>query len=102
MISAARPTVSSARSVTGFFVMKALTVTESPLARRAAAFPLGGGLSSRPMAALCWPNGTAHCRWEEGTMVTRYDAIVIGTGQSGPPLASRLADEGMRVAVIER
>ena len=27
-------------------------------------------------------------------MATRYDAIVIGTGQSGPPLASRLADEG--------
>ncbi|HTO84908.1 MAG TPA: FAD-dependent oxidoreductase, partial [Methylomirabilota bacterium] len=35
-------------------------------------------------------------------MTTRYDAIVIGTGQSGPPLASRMADEGMKVAVIER
>jgi pyruvate/2-oxoglutarate dehydrogenase complex dihydrolipoamide dehydrogenase (E3) component len=39
---------------------------------------------------------------EEGIMVTRYDAIVIGTGQSGPPLAARLADEGMKIAVIER
>src|SRR5215475_13397562 len=35
-------------------------------------------------------------------MSTRYDAIVIGTVQSGPPLASRMADEGMKVAVIER
>ncbi len=31
-----------------------------------------------------------------------FDAIVIGTGQSGPSLAHRLADAGMRVAVIER
>jgi pyruvate/2-oxoglutarate dehydrogenase complex dihydrolipoamide dehydrogenase (E3) component len=35
-------------------------------------------------------------------MATRFDAIVIGTGQSGPPLASRMADEGLKVAVIER
>jgi pyruvate/2-oxoglutarate dehydrogenase complex dihydrolipoamide dehydrogenase (E3) component len=35
-------------------------------------------------------------------MTTRYDAIVIGTGQSGPPLAARMADEGMKIAVIER
>jgi pyruvate/2-oxoglutarate dehydrogenase complex dihydrolipoamide dehydrogenase (E3) component len=32
----------------------------------------------------------------------RYDAIVIGTGQAGPPLARRLAAAGMMVAVIER
>ena len=31
-----------------------------------------------------------------------YDAIVIGAGQSGPPLAARLAAAGMRVAMIER
>ena len=31
-----------------------------------------------------------------------YDAIVIGTGQAGPPLARRLAGAGMTVAVIER
>jgi cation diffusion facilitator CzcD-associated flavoprotein CzcO len=31
-----------------------------------------------------------------------YDAIVIGTGQAGPPLAARLVDTGMKVAVIER
>jgi pyruvate/2-oxoglutarate dehydrogenase complex dihydrolipoamide dehydrogenase (E3) component len=34
--------------------------------------------------------------------VHQYDAIVIGTGQSGPALASRLAGAGMKVAVIER
>ena len=31
-----------------------------------------------------------------------YDAIVIGTGQSGPALAARLSGAGQRVAVIER
>jgi pyruvate/2-oxoglutarate dehydrogenase complex dihydrolipoamide dehydrogenase (E3) component len=32
----------------------------------------------------------------------KFDAIVIGTGQSGPSLAERMVREGMRVAVIER
>jgi pyruvate/2-oxoglutarate dehydrogenase complex dihydrolipoamide dehydrogenase (E3) component len=36
------------------------------------------------------------------TGVARYDAIIIGTGQAGPPLARRLAAAGMTVAVIER
>ncbi len=31
-----------------------------------------------------------------------YDAIIIGTGQAGPPLAGRLTAAGMKVAVIER
>ena len=31
-----------------------------------------------------------------------YDAIIIGTGQSGPSLAGRLAGTGMKVAIIER
>jgi pyruvate/2-oxoglutarate dehydrogenase complex dihydrolipoamide dehydrogenase (E3) component len=31
-----------------------------------------------------------------------YDEIVIGTGQSGPYVTSRLAAAGMKVAVIER
>jgi pyruvate/2-oxoglutarate dehydrogenase complex dihydrolipoamide dehydrogenase (E3) component len=35
-------------------------------------------------------------------MAVTYDAIVIGTGQAGPPLAIRLANAGMRVAIIER
>ncbi len=34
--------------------------------------------------------------------MTKYDAIVIGAGQAGPPLAARLAGSGMRVAVVER
>src|SRR5260370_36654224 len=36
------------------------------------------------------------------TPVATYDAIIIGTGQAGPPLARRLAAAGMTVAVIER
>jgi pyruvate/2-oxoglutarate dehydrogenase complex dihydrolipoamide dehydrogenase (E3) component len=35
-------------------------------------------------------------------MATKYDAIVIGTGQAGPSLAVRLAGAGMKVAIIER
>src|SRR4029453_3415502 len=35
-------------------------------------------------------------------MTRKFDAIIIGTGQSGPPLAARLADEGQKVAIIER
>jgi len=34
--------------------------------------------------------------------VNTYDAIVIGTGQAGPYVTSRLAGAGMKVAVIER
>ncbi|MBI2681451.1 MAG: FAD-containing oxidoreductase [Candidatus Solibacter usitatus] len=35
-------------------------------------------------------------------MSQSFDAIIIGTGQSGPSLAARLAGAGMRVAVAER
>lgn len=33
-------------------------------------------------------------------MTTRYDAIIIGTGRAGPPLAVRLAGARMKVAII--
>ena len=35
-------------------------------------------------------------------MASTYDAIIIGTGQAGPPLAGRLTKAGMKVAIIER
>ena len=35
-------------------------------------------------------------------MPTNYDAIIIGTGQSGPALAGRLNKEGLKTAIIER
>ena len=34
--------------------------------------------------------------------VYEYDAIIVGTGQSGPSLAGGLAGAGMKVAIIER
>jgi pyruvate/2-oxoglutarate dehydrogenase complex dihydrolipoamide dehydrogenase (E3) component len=34
--------------------------------------------------------------------MANYDAIIIGTGQSGPALARRLAGAGMKIAIIER
>ncbi|MDT5214597.1 MAG: hypothetical protein QOK18_2836 [Mycobacterium sp.] len=33
---------------------------------------------------------------------TRFDAIIVGAGQAGPPLAGRLTEAGQTVAVIER
>jgi pyruvate/2-oxoglutarate dehydrogenase complex dihydrolipoamide dehydrogenase (E3) component len=40
---------------------------------------------------------------EQRSLVTKaYDAIIIGTGQAGPPLAQRLAGTGMKVAIVER
>jgi pyruvate/2-oxoglutarate dehydrogenase complex dihydrolipoamide dehydrogenase (E3) component len=35
-------------------------------------------------------------------MPATYDAIIIGTGQSGPALANRLTRAGWRVAIVER
>jgi pyruvate/2-oxoglutarate dehydrogenase complex dihydrolipoamide dehydrogenase (E3) component len=35
-------------------------------------------------------------------MSARFDAIVIGTGQAGPSLATRLAGIGRKVAIVER
>ena len=35
-------------------------------------------------------------------MKTKFDAVVIGTGQSGPALAVQLAGAGQKVAIVER
>jgi len=35
-------------------------------------------------------------------VLLEFDAILIGTGQAAPALAARLAETGMRVAIIER
>ena len=35
-------------------------------------------------------------------MAEKFDAIIVGAGQAGPPLAGRLTRAGQKVAVIER
>jgi pyruvate/2-oxoglutarate dehydrogenase complex dihydrolipoamide dehydrogenase (E3) component len=35
-------------------------------------------------------------------MSEQFDAIVIGTGQAGPSLAARMAEAGMKTAIVER
>jgi pyruvate/2-oxoglutarate dehydrogenase complex dihydrolipoamide dehydrogenase (E3) component len=37
-----------------------------------------------------------------GARGAHFDAIIIGAGQAGPPLAGRLTQAGLRVALIER
>lgn len=37
-----------------------------------------------------------------GAAAEGFDAIIVGAGQAGPPLAGRLTQAGQRVAVIER
>jgi pyruvate/2-oxoglutarate dehydrogenase complex dihydrolipoamide dehydrogenase (E3) component len=32
----------------------------------------------------------------------KYDAVIIGTGQAGPPLAAKLAGNGIKTAIIEK
>ena len=38
----------------------------------------------------------------ECVTLERFDSIIIGAGQAGPPLAGRLSAAGMKVAIIER
>jgi pyruvate/2-oxoglutarate dehydrogenase complex dihydrolipoamide dehydrogenase (E3) component len=38
----------------------------------------------------------------EESLMTRYDAIVIGSGQAGDPLSHKLADHGWSVALVEK
>lgn len=35
-------------------------------------------------------------------MAEKFDAIIVGTGQSGPSLAARMTKEGMKTAIVER
>ncbi|OBC02571.1 FAD-containing oxidoreductase [Mycobacterium sp. 852002-40037_SCH5390672] len=35
-------------------------------------------------------------------MTEHFDAVIVGAGQAGPPLAGRLTAAGLRVAVVER
>ena len=69
----------------------------------------GTTIAIRSKASFC----TSPCpisRWRRnkhrayrGKTMPNHDAIIIGTGQSGPPLAARLSGAGMReVAVIEQ
>jgi pyruvate/2-oxoglutarate dehydrogenase complex dihydrolipoamide dehydrogenase (E3) component len=39
--------------------------------------------------------------WGKGDAAVKFDAIVIGAGQSGGPLSYRLADHGWTVALVE-
>src|SRR4051812_47746022 len=50
----------------------------------------------------CVPMAPVPCRPQPGSFMNRFDAIIVGAGQAGPPLAGRLTAAGMTVALIER
>ena len=35
-------------------------------------------------------------------MPTKFDAMIIGTGQAGPSMAERMTQQGLKTAIIER
>ena len=64
-------------------------------------------LSARTAPPRCIEDAVAPARRRlarrgRSLMSRRFDAIVIGAGQAGPPLAGRLTAPGMTVALIER
>src|SRR5512147_3076432 len=61
----------------------------------------GGAPDAHQSRTLAWTRHAISLRG--GISLSRhFDAIIIGTGQAGPSLATRLAGAGMSVAIIER
>src|SRR5205085_2384074 len=61
------------------------------------------GSASRRIGSCFSPEQRGN--WRSGnwrSVMPNYDAIIIGTGQSGPALARRLVAAGRKVAIIER
>jgi pyruvate/2-oxoglutarate dehydrogenase complex dihydrolipoamide dehydrogenase (E3) component len=57
----------------------------------------------RALHRFRWPAWSAlGSELKENFLSRHFDAIVIGTGQAGPPLAARFAAAGKTVAIIER
>src|SRR3954463_14698387 len=52
------------------------------------------------MRSRCWAPSPS-C-WGSDPMGRSFDAIIVGAGQAGPPLAGRLTGAGMTVALVER
>src|SRR5512147_1771469 len=61
----------------------------------------GGAPDAHQSRTLAWTRHAISLRG--GISLSRhFDAIIIGTGQAGPSLATRLAGAGMAVAIVER
>jgi pyruvate/2-oxoglutarate dehydrogenase complex dihydrolipoamide dehydrogenase (E3) component len=59
-------------------------------------------MASVGLAAVAFGYLASYVLTEQEEEMAVYDAIIIGTGQAGPPLARRLVGTGMKVAIIER
>jgi pyruvate/2-oxoglutarate dehydrogenase complex dihydrolipoamide dehydrogenase (E3) component len=67
----------------------------------------GRGTTTSSRVAVASRRRTGRTRTVRGPIrgkdtMASYDAIIIGTGQAGPPLARRLSKAGMKVAIAER
>jgi dihydrolipoamide dehydrogenase len=47
-------------------------------------------------------HGFVYFNYQTNTSMKHYDAIVIGSGQGGTPLAKKLANKGLNTAIVER
>ena len=74
------------------------------LGGRARSRAAGGGVRQRPPRRVHRGRGGDRRRLLDhgGAAMTHFDAIIIGAGQAGPPLAGRLTEAGMKVALVER
>ena len=64
--------------------------------------PVPSWRTSSPSAAGSWSRSSSALSSEPRSMAEKFDAIIVGAGQAGPPLAGRLTEAGQTVAVIER
>ena len=102
---AARPSAPAAGMLIAGLIAGVVGAVDRHARRREVARAAG----RRASAATCRPRSSRTPSRSLGALLivsalsmSRFDAIIIGAGQAGPPLAGRLTAAGMTVAIVER